>query len=64
MTSRLYPAPQQRTEPTPYQPTEDEIAALGARLFGLEEHEPSPRAPRVSDLSSISRYKETTNAKN
>lgn len=27
-------------EPTPYTPTEAELQALGARLFGLEEHRP------------------------
>jgi hypothetical protein len=32
-----------RREPTPYTPSPDEWAALGARLFGLEEHEPVPR---------------------
>jgi hypothetical protein len=50
-----------RREPTPYLPTDDEIAALGARLFGLEEHEPAPRA---SDLTAKTSPKETTNAKN
>ena len=50
-----------RREPTPYAPTQAELAALGARLFGLEEHEPMPR---VSDLTAKPSSKETTNAKN
>lgn len=50
-----------RREPPPYVPTDAELAALGARLFGLEEHEP---APRVSDLTAKPSSKETTNAKN
>lgn len=50
-----------RREPTPYTPSHAEMAALGARLFGLEEHEPTPR---VSDLTAKPPSKETTNAKN
>jgi hypothetical protein len=50
-----------RRGPTPYQPTDAELAALGARLFGLEEHEP---VQRVSALTAKPSSKETTNAKN
>lgn len=53
-----------RREPTPYVPTQAELAALGARLFGLEEHNPTPRTSCVSVLSTRSINKETTNAKN
>lgn len=53
-----------RRAPTPYEPSPAELAALGARLFGLEEHEPRARTSCVSDLSDKSQYKEVTNAKN
>lgn len=53
-----------RREPTPYVPSPAELAALGARLFGLEEHNPTPRTPNMSVLSTHSINKETTNAKN
>ena len=53
-----------RREPTPYTPSPDEWAALGARLFGLEEHEPVPRTPALSDLSHAKPNTEKTNAKN